>query len=91
MKIPTLAVIDHRKKRITLDGRDIAPGSAIADHPTVEVIGGLLTRVDVGLYAANVLVLGADGRVSSPSARAEGTAIVRRGLADVLAWLGESQ
>jgi len=86
--IPTVAVIDHRAGRVTLDGVDIAPGTAIAEDPTVEVLGRSLAQITVGLYAENVLIV-TDQGASSPTATAEAHAIVRSGLRDVLDWLGE--
>ena len=86
--IPTVAVIDHRAGRVTLDGVDIAPGTAIAEDPTVEVLGRSLAQITVGLYAENVLIV-TDQGTSSPTATAEAHAIVRSGLRDVLDWLGE--
>lgn len=86
--IPTVAVIDYAAGRITLDGIDIAPGTAIAADSTVEVLDRSLARITVGLYAENVLIV-TDQGASSPTAAAEARAIVRSGLRDVLDWLGE--
>lgn len=89
MTIPTMIIIDHQQGRVTADGHDIAEGFMIAADPEIEMLDGVLARVDLGLYAENVLVISRRGHVSSPTAAHEARQIVRKGLAHILEWLGE--
>ena len=88
MKIPTILIIDHAAKSLTLDGREVAPAHSIGSD--IEVDGtGMIGKATITLYAVNILIRSASGRESRPTASAEATRIVRRGLRDVLDWLGE--
>lgn len=85
----TIIVLDHKAKRFTLDGREIAPADCISNDYTVETNDGYLGAVTLTIFAQNVLVRTELGETTSPTASDEGKRIVREGLADVLAWLGE--
>lgn len=90
-RIPTLVVIDYKAGSVTIDGAEMLPGHYIADDPKIEVgDGGYISRVDFGIYADNVVVRTSSGS-TSPTAAVEAKRIVREGLKDVLAWLGEEQ
>lgn len=88
-RIASLLVLDYDKGRIMVDGEEVLPHHHIGAEPTVDIqMGGRISLVEIPVWADNILVL-AGGSPSSPTAREEGRAIVRKGLEGVLAWLGE--
>lgn len=89
MREATILVLDLKAKRVTLDGRDIAPAMCIGEDFDVETNGGYLGAVTLTIFARNVLIRSERGETTSPTASDEGRRIVREGLADVLEWLGE--
>ena len=86
----TILVWDMKAKKVTLDGREIAPADCISNDFTVETNDGYLGAVTLTIFAQNVLIRTELGETTSPTASDEGKRIVREGLADVLAWLGET-
>ena len=86
----TILVWDMKAKRVTLDGRDIAPADQIGSDFAVDVEDGLFGALTLTLYADNILIRSESGETTSPTASDEGRRIVREGLSDVLAWLGET-
>lgn len=91
-RIACMVVVDHAKGAIVVDGVEVLPDRFIAADPQVEVEeNGIISQVQIGIWADNVLIIGRDGgKPASPSARELARATVRRGLADVLEWLGET-
>lgn len=88
MRRPRVLIIDHVAKSVTLDGWEIAPADSIGIDFEIETNGGLLGEVRLTLYASNVIIRTEAG-TEHPVASDEARRIVRAGLRDVLAWLGE--
>ena len=87
-KTATILVIDHAAKSVTLDGREVADPNSIGKDIDVGVEYGI-GEVRLTLFAENILIRGEQGDEVRPVAEDEARRIVRRGLRDVLAWLGE--
>jgi hypothetical protein len=88
-RIATVAVLDFGKGSLLLDGEEVAPHHWMGAEPTLDISQGAISVLSVDFFVENVLVLGSKGSRTSPTAAAEGRAIVRKGLADVLEYLGE--
>lgn len=86
---PTVMILDLVDKRITLDGREVAPATAISADYSIDTNDGVLGAVTLTLYADNIVVRTGTGQ-ARPVAADAARRIVREGLADVLAWLGET-
>ena len=86
---PVIFLIDYVEDKITLDGREIAPTSAIGADFGIETHDGFLGAVTLTIYAKNILIRHRGGDVESPTSRDAARFIVREGLADVLRWLNE--
>ena len=86
----TILVWDMKAKKVTLDGREIAPAECISNEYDVDTSDGFCGSLTLTIYADNILIRSESGETSSPTASDEARRIVRRGLADVLAWLGET-
>lgn len=89
-RVASVAVLDFGKGDLLLDGEVVAPHHWIGGEPTLDLSNRHLAIISIELYADNVVVIGSNGTTRSPTAAAEGRAIVRKGLADVLAYLGET-
>lgn len=99
MRVAHEIVVDHKAHEIRIDGLTFP--YYVEEGPEVDTIEGMIGVLRVGIYADNLSVITSDGterHLTTPMKQVElawaaqrGREIVREGLADVIAWIGEGR